>query len=41
MLVQDIQHGMAKPPDEKQGGDHEEGEQQRITGWFHELLVSG
>ena len=27
MLVQDIQHGMAKSPDEKQGGDHEEREQ--------------
>ena len=26
MLVQDIQHGMAKPPDEKQGRDHEERE---------------
>ena len=35
MLVQHIQHGMAKPPDEKQGGDHEEREQQRIAGWFH------
>jgi hypothetical protein len=26
MFVQDIQHGMAKPPYEKQGGDHDERE---------------
>jgi len=34
MLVQHVQHGMAESPDEKEGGDHEEREQQSVVELF-------
>jgi hypothetical protein len=33
--VQHVQHGMTKPPNEKQGGDHEKRKQKRAAVWLH------